>query len=86
MSDALRPLIGIIIIFVVFYLLIFRPQMVKQKQRQKTISEIKIGDRIVTIGGIFGTITKITDDKMVVDVGKGVELTMSRAAIGQKVE
>lgn len=84
--EAVRSLIAVAVIFALFYFLIFRPQMKRQKQRQKLIKDVKVGDKIVTIGGIYGTIKKLDELTMLVEVAKDVELTMSRAAIGEKVE
>ena len=58
-----------ILIFVVFYFLLIRPQRKKDKEAQEMLKNLKVGDRICTIGGIYGTITRIKDDVLTVEVG-----------------
>ena len=70
--------------FAVFYFLLIRPQRKKDKKVKDMLSALKIGDRISTIGGIFGTITAIKDDTIELTVGKdNVKLIMARWAIRQ---
>ena len=73
-----------IAIFVVFYFLLIRPQRKKDKKVKDMLSALKVGDRISTIGGIFGTITAIKDDTIELNVGKdNVKLILARWAIRQ---
>ena len=58
-----------ILIFVVFYFLLIRPQRKKDKEAKQMLDSLKVGDRICTIGGIYGTITRIKDDVLTVEVG-----------------
>ena len=76
--------VPMILIFVVFYFLLIRPQRKKDKKVKDMLSALKVGDRISTIGGIFGTITAIKDDTIELTVGKdNVKLIMARWAIRQ---
>lgn len=70
-----------ILMFVVFYFLLIRPQQKKQKQRNAMLNQLKKGDKIVTIGGLHGTIAEITDDVVVLRVNDTVKLTFDRSAI-----
>ncbi|UHA74331.1 preprotein translocase subunit YajC [Paenibacillus sp. 481] len=67
--------------FAVFYFLLIRPQQKKQKQRNSMLSAIKKGDKIVTIGGLHGTIVEMTDDTVVVRVNDVTKLTFERSSI-----
>ena len=58
-----------ILIFVVFYFLLIRPQRKKDKEAKAMLAALKVGDRICTIGGIYGTISNIKDDVLTVEVG-----------------
>jgi preprotein translocase subunit YajC len=79
---ALEALLPIILIFVVFYFLLFRPQQKKMKQHREMLAALRRGDRIVTGGGIIGTITKIVDDNEVqVEIAEGVRVRVQRAMI-----
>ena len=60
-GGGLRQLLPIVLIIAVFYFLLIRPQQKRQKQLQETIANLKIGDRVVTTGGIIGVITTVRD-------------------------
>ena len=60
----------LILIFVVFYFMMIRPQRKKDKQVKEMLNNLKAGDRICTIGGIYGTITGIKDDTVTLSVGR----------------
>lgn len=71
-----------ILIFVVFYFVLIRPQKKKDKKVKDMLSALKVGDRICTIGGIYGTIINIKDDVLTISVGKNnTELVITRWAI-----
>jgi preprotein translocase subunit YajC len=79
---ALEALLPIILIFVVFYFLLFRPQQKKMKQHREMLTALRRGDRIVTGGGIVGTITKVVDDNEVqIEIAEGVRVRVQRALI-----
>ena len=63
-------LVPMILIFVVFYFVLIRPQRKKDKEAKAMLDTLKVGDRICTIGGIYGTIVKIKDDVLTVEVGE----------------
>ena len=63
-------LLPMILIFVVFYFLLIRPQRKKDKEAKQMLESLKVGDRICTIGGIYGTIVRIKDDVLTVEVGE----------------
>ena len=62
--------VPMILIFVVFYFVLIRPQRKKDKEAKAMLDNLKVGDRICTIGGIYGTIVKIKDDVLTVEVGE----------------
>jgi preprotein translocase subunit YajC len=62
-------LLPMILIFVVFYFMLIRPQRKKDKQVKDMLAALKHGDRVCTIGGIYGTITAIKDDTIVLETG-----------------
>jgi preprotein translocase subunit YajC len=70
-----------LLIFGVFYFLLIVPQRKRQKQLQETISNLKTGDRVVTNGGIVGTITAVRDTTFLIRSGEKSILEISRAAI-----
>jgi preprotein translocase subunit YajC len=78
----LEAFLPIILIFVVFYFLLIRPQQKKMKQHKEMLAAIRRGDRIVTGGGIIGTVSKVIDDQEVqVEIAEGVRVRVQRALI-----
>jgi preprotein translocase subunit YajC len=76
-------LVPLVLIFVVFYFFMIRPQQKKQKEREGLLDNIKRGDRVVTIGGIHGTVAGIETDKktVLVQVADNVKIKFERSAI-----
>ena len=75
-------LVPMILIFVVFYFVLIRPQRKKDKEAKAMLDNLKVGVRICTIGGIYGTIVKIKDDVLTVEVGEQkTQLVFARWAI-----
>ncbi|MGN7453238.1 preprotein translocase subunit YajC [Paenibacillus pasadenensis] len=70
-----------ILMFVVFYFLLIRPQQKKQKARNALLGALKKGDKISTIGGMHGTIVELTDDTVVLRVNDTTRITFERSAI-----
>ena len=82
MTDMLGMIVPMVLMFAVFYFLLIRPQRKKDKKVKDMLSALKVGDRICTIGGIYGTITSIKDDTVELSVGKDdVKLIFARWAI-----
>ncbi|NRD75964.1 preprotein translocase subunit YajC [Bacillus sp. BRMEA1] len=79
-------LIPLILMFVLFYFLLIRPQQKRQKAVQQMQRELKKGDKIVTIGGMHGFIDSIDDKKAVIKCGDGSRLTFDRSAIREVTE
>ena len=84
-ADAMSLLLTfapMVLIFVVFYFMLIRPQRKKDKQVKEMLNNLKVGDRICTIGGIYGTITGLRDDTVELAVGKqDVPVVFARWAI-----
>ena len=74
--------VPMILIFVVFYFLLIRPQRKKDKEAKTMLDNLKVGDRICTIGGIYATIVRIKDDVLTVEVGDQKTQMMGRAQRG----
>lgn len=74
-------LIPMLLVFGVFYLLLIRPQQKKQRQLQATIAELKAGDKIVTNGGIIGTITAVRETSFLIRSADKSILEIARSAV-----
>ena len=71
----------ILLMVVIFYFLLSRPQKKQQKARASLLGSLKKGQKIVTIGGIYGEIVELDDEKVKVQVSEKVELTFARTAV-----
>jgi preprotein translocase subunit YajC len=81
-SDFLVQLFPLILIFVVFYFLLIRPQQAKIKAQREMLSGVKRGDRVVTGGGIIGLVTKvISDNELQVELAEGVRVRIIKQTI-----
>ncbi|MBD03058.1 MAG: preprotein translocase subunit YajC [Gemmatimonadetes bacterium] len=82
-GSPIAQLLPFVLMFVVLWLLILRPQIKKQKAQQKMVDELKKGDKIVTSGGIHGVITNLKDDVINVKVAENLKIDVSRAAVSR---
>ncbi|MCA1574930.1 MAG: preprotein translocase subunit YajC [Acidobacteria bacterium] len=78
---ALGGLLPMLLIIAVFYVLLIRPQQKRQRQLQETISQLKVGDRIVTTGGVIGTITTVRDTSFLIRSADKSILEIARSAV-----
>lgn len=74
-------LIMIILIFVVMWLFMIRPQQKKQKELDKFRNELKKGDKVVTIGGIYGTVTEVKDKVVFIEIDNNVKIKVDKASL-----
>lgn len=65
----------------IFYFMLWKPQKKQQQDRQNLLNSLKKGDKIITIGGIYGTITDLSERTVNVEIAEGVEITMVRSAV-----
>jgi len=82
-SPLMHSLMFIGLMFFVLYFLMIRPQRKRQRQRMEMLEAVRKGDRVITTGGIHGTITLVRDREVVVKVDDNVKLTLSRNGIAQ---
>jgi len=81
-GGGLLGFLPLILMFAVFYFVLIRPQQRQQRKRQEMLNALRAGDKVVTIGGIHGEITAVTDDEVRLRVADKVELRMNRQGIG----
>ncbi|MFC1883974.1 preprotein translocase subunit YajC [Thermodesulfobacteriota bacterium] len=73
--------IPLILMFAIFYFLLIRPQQKKAKQHRELVATLKKGDRVVSSGGLHGTVTGITDDVVTVEIAPKIRVKISRGSI-----
>ena len=83
MFGSLGQLLPLVLMFVVLYFIMIRPQMKKQKEHKAMIEAVAKGDEVVIAGGVLGRIAKVGDSYLGVEVANGVELQVQRGAIVQ---
>jgi len=86
MSQAIQQFLPLIIIFAIFYFILIRPQQQRQKKHKEMLESLKIGDKVITIGGIYGVIRDIKGDVFTLEVSKDIKINTTRNAIGSKRE
>lgn len=80
-GGSLMSFLPIILMFVVLYFLMIRPQMKRQKEQKAMIEALGKGDEVITIGGILGKISKVTDAYLTLEIANGTEIVVQRAAV-----
>lgn len=83
-GGALGMVLPLVLMFVIFYFFLIRPQQKKQKEHQQMLGALRKGDRVITTGGILGTITGLTDQYAVVEVQEKVRMKVLRSHVAGK--
>ena len=79
--EAFGQFIPLILIFALFWFLLIRPQQKKIKEHKAMVEAIRRGDKVVTSGGIIGTVSKVSEEELLIEVAKGTEITVVRSTI-----
>ncbi|AFL52137.1 preprotein translocase subunit YajC [Sinorhizobium fredii] len=83
-TDILMSILPFILIFVVMYFLIIRPQRAQMKRREELLKNIRRGDQVVTGGGIVGKVTKVVDDsELEVEIAEGTKVRVIRSGVSE---
>lgn len=80
-SSTFLQFLPIIIVFVVFYLIVIRPARKQQKQKEAMIAALKKGDRVVTSGGIHGTVAGVEDQTVLLKIAENVKIRVTKSAV-----
>jgi len=82
----LGPMVPLVLMFVIIYFLIMRPQQKKEKERKLMIQQIQKGDKVLTTGGIYGVVSSIKDEEVVVlKIADGAKVEFNRNSVQNKV-
>ncbi|TAG51721.1 MAG: preprotein translocase subunit YajC [Cytophagales bacterium] len=84
-NNMIANVVFIGVIIVVFYFFMLRPQQKKQKEQKAFRESMKVGDKVVTIGGAHGKIVEINADTVVVDIDRGVKVTYEKSSISDEL-
>lgn len=80
-GSAITSFIPFILIFVLFYFLILRPQQKQNRERKDMLKNVKRGDKILTSGGIYGKVVNVAENDLSVEIAKGINIQMSRSGV-----
>jgi len=83
MMSSLTSMAPLVLMFVVLYFVMIRPQMKKQKEHRTMLSALAKGDEVATSGGVLGKVTKLGDSLLSVEIASGVEVQLQRSAVVQ---
>ena len=83
MQSSLMSMLPLVLMFVVLYFVMIRPQMKKQKEHRTMIEALAKGDEIVTVGGILGKVSKLGDNYLTLEIAANVEVQIQRSAVVQ---
>ncbi len=83
-SSQWMSLLPLVLLFVVFYFLLIRPQQKRAKQQKAYLESLKKGDRVLTSGGLYGTITGITDNEVTLEIAEKVRVKVAKNAIAHQ--
>ena len=85
-GSSLMSFLPIILIFVIFYFLLIRPQQKRAKDHRALLSNLKLGDQVLTSGGIYGRVTGLRDDVVTLEISDKVRVKVSRGHIAGVVK
>ena len=85
-ASAIETFGPMILIFVAFWFLLIAPQRKKQKQHAKMLQALEKGAKVKTIGGVFGTVTGVKDDRFVLRISENVKIEVAKEAVASKIE
>ena len=83
MMSTLTSMLPLLLMFVVLYFVMIRPQMKKQKEHRAMIDALAKGDEVATAGGLLGKVTRLSDGFMSMEIANGVEVQIQRSAVIQ---
>ena len=82
-AGAVAQFIPLILIFVIMYFLILRPQQKRMKEHKNMVAALKRGDQVITQGGLIGKVTDVKEGEVTVEIAQGVKVRVVRATISQ---
>jgi preprotein translocase subunit YajC len=83
MQSTLMNMLPLVLMFVVLYFVMIRPQMKKQKEHKSMIDALAKGDEVATAGGLLGKVVKLADNAVTLEIASGVEVQLQRSAVVQ---
>ena len=83
LESSLMSLLPLVLMFVVLYFIMIRPQMKRQKEHKSMVDALAKGDEVVTAGGLYGKISRVGESNLHIEVAEGVEVMIQRGSVTQ---
>lgn len=83
-AGGFSALIPLVLMFAIFYIILIRPQQRKQREHREMLKALKTGDQVVTVGGIYGTIIAIDENKVKLKIAENVKIDVARGSIASR--
>lgn len=84
-GGGIAAFLPLILLFGVFYLLLVRPQQKRAKKQKELVNAVEVNDRVVTLGGVHGTVRYVDDEIIHLEVAPGTQITFAKAAIARRL-
>jgi preprotein translocase subunit YajC len=81
LQQLVPALIFMVLMLAMFYWVVIRPTQIRQKRHQEMVARLKVGDRVITVGGIYGKIVNVGEKSLGIEIAKGITVTFDRRAI-----
>ncbi|MGD9115945.1 MAG: preprotein translocase subunit YajC [Dehalococcoidia bacterium] len=85
-TSTIYMIVFLVLIFAMFYFLMIRPQRKRQKEHQQMMEELQKGDKVITAGGIYGTIESVSEDTILIKVESGATMRVAKSSVALKRE
>lgn len=85
MEQGLSSLIFLALLIAIFYFMLIRPQKRRVEEHRRLVDAVGVGDEVVTIGGVFGTVTAVGDDEISLEISSGVTVRFVKSAVARRV-
>lgn len=85
MNETTVSILYMVGLFAILWFFLVRPQQQRQKKHAQMVASLKVNDRIITAGGIYGTILKIKEDSLIVKIAENVRIELMRSAVSQLI-
>lgn len=85
MNETTVSILYMVGLFAILWFFLVRPQQQRQKKHAQMVASLKVNDRIITAGGIYGTILKVKEDSLIVKISENVRIELMRSAVSQLI-
>lgn len=84
-GGGIATFLPLVLLVVVFYLLLIRPQQKRARKQRELVSSVEVGDRVVTIGGLHGTVSFVDEDVVHLEIAPGTKVTFAKQAVARRL-